>query len=312
MNKFTVAQIEENYKELGLELLAGKAGLGKAIVTPEINRPGLSLTGFFEYFASDRVQIFGKGEWAYLNSLDAEGLANLSSKFFSYNFTCLIFTHGNLPRKEWLDEAEKMSVPVFVTEKSTSIFVTLISQILNRNLAPMKVYHGVLIEIFGIGVLLQGKSGVGKSETALELIERGHRLVADDYVEIRRISESYLVGSCHNAQKHFMEIRGLGILNIQNIFGAGAIKDEVIIELVIHIEESVPGANYDRTGLDEKFETILEVNIPSLTIPVKPGRNIPILLETAAMNHRLKKQGINSAREFSTRIAKLIEEAGDL
>lgn len=304
----SVETIVREHPELQLELLAGEKGVSKKISNSEINRPGLSLTGFFDFFAHDRIQIFGKGEWAYLNSLSEEKVDLIAEKFFSYSLNCIIFTHGSLPQKRIIEMTDMLNIPLFRTPMSTHKFITLISDILNKSLAPRTMRHGVLIEVFGIGILLAGKSGVGKSETALELIERGHRLVADDMVEIRRYSESYLIGTCSDLLRHHMEIRGLGIINIKDIFGVGAVRDRKLIELVINIEEWSPEYDFDRTGLDEEEEEILGVNVPLLRIPIKPGRNIPIIVETAAMNQRLKKMGTHGAREFNSKLSNYIEQ----
>ncbi|MCB1156718.1 MAG: HPr kinase/phosphorylase [Leptospiraceae bacterium] len=297
-----------NTPELNLNLLAGESGLGKKIINSEINRPGLSLTGFFDFFAFDRIQIFGKGEWAYLNSINAEQLEMVSEKFFSYELNSIIFTHGNIPQEIIIQNASKKGIPLFNSNKTTHEFIRLISDFLNKSLAPRTMRHGVLIEVFGLGILLTGKSGVGKSETALELIERGHRLVADDMVEIRRYSENSILGTCSDIIRHHMEIRGLGIVNIKDIFGAGSVREQKYIDLIITIEEWSEESDYDRTGLDEKCEEILGVKIPVLKIPIKPGRNLPIIVETAAMNQRLKKMGNHAAREFNQHISQHMKE----
>lgn len=304
----SVETIVRDHPELELELISGDKGVSKKISNSEINRPGLSLTGFFDFFAHDRIQVFGKGEWAYLNSLSDEKVDIIAEKFFSYSLNCIIFTHGNIPQKKIIEMTETLHIPLFRTPISTHKFITLISDILNKSLAPRTMRHGVLIEVFGIGILLAGKSGVGKSETALELIERGHRLVADDMVEIRRYSESYLIGTCSDLLRHHMEIRGLGIINIKDIFGVGSVRDRKLIELIINIEEWNPEMDFDRTGLDEEKEEILGVKVPLLKIPIKPGRNIPIIVETAAMNERLKKMGTFGAREFNSKLTNYIEQ----
>jgi HPr kinase/phosphorylase len=304
----TVENIYKTHPELSLKLISGEKGISKKISNSEINRPGLSLTGFFDFFAHDRIQIFGKGEWAYLNSLPESKMNSISETFFSYPLSCIIFTHGNQPQKEIINKTEELSIPLFTSSISTHKFITLMSEILNRALAPRTMRHGVLIEVFGIGILLSGKSGVGKSETALELIERGHRLVADDMVEIRRYTESYLIGTCSDILRHHMEIRGLGIINIKDIFGVGSVRDSKLIELIINIEEWDAEADYDRTGLDENYDEIIGVKVPLLKIPIKPGRNIPIIVETAAMNQRLKKMGTNGAKEFNTKLSNYIEQ----
>lgn len=308
----SVQNLMEEHPELELNLLAGTKGLKKKISNSDINRPGLSLTGFFDFFAHDRIQVFGKGEWAYLNTLSEETVRSIGEKFFSYPLNCIIFTHGNHPSTVFLELAEKHETPVFVSSLTTHKLITILSDILNKSLAPRAMRHGVLIEVFGVGILLSGKSGVGKSETALELIERGHRLIADDMVEIRRYSESYLVGSSSDLLRHKMEIRGLGIINIKDIFGIGSVRDNMLIELIINIEEFNPEVYYDRTGLEEEFEIILNIKVPLIRIPVKPGRNIPILVETAAMNQRLKNMGIHGAKEFSERLNALMKFGKEL
>jgi HPr kinase/phosphorylase len=305
----TVETILRDHEDLKLVLVTGDAGLSNRINNAEINRPGLSLTGFFDFFANDRIQIFGKGEWAYLNSLAIDALTEITDKFFQFHLNCIIYTHGNEPQKQFVDMAEKKGIPLFVTPVSTHRFITLISQILDRALAPRTMRHGVLIEVFGIGTLLTGRSGVGKSETALELIERGHRLVADDMVEIRRLSESYLIGSCSDLLRHHMEIRGLGILNIKDLFGVGSVRDHKLIELIINLREWEEEGDYERTGIEQSTEEILGVSVPLIEIPVKPGRNIPIIVETAAMNQRLRKMGKNSAKEFSNKLTNYIQQS---
>ncbi|TGK08712.1 HPr kinase/phosphorylase [Leptospira fluminis] len=297
-----VSNILKDHPELGLKLIAGETGLQNRIHSSEINRPGLSLTGFYESFAHDRIQIFGKGEWAYLISREGDGLNQIASEFFHFHLNCIIFTHGNSAPPIFVEYCNRLNIPLLVSDVSTHKFITLISQILDRSLAPRTMRHGVLIEVFGIGILLSGKSGVGKSETALELIERGHRLVADDMVEIRRLSESYLIGTCSDLLRHHMEIRGLGILNIKDIFGIGSVRDHKLIELIIHLEEWSDEKEFDRTGLENRTEEVLGVLIPLIRLPVRPGRNIPIIVETAAMNQRLKKLGKNAAAEFSQKL----------
>jgi HPr kinase/phosphorylase len=305
----TVETIMKEHDELELEVIAGDKGLGNRISNSEINRPGLSLTGFFDFFAHDRIQVFGKGEWAYLNSLDETQLKHISELFFSYHLNCIVFTHGNPPSPIFVEMCISKDIPLFISKISTHKFITLISQILDRSLAPRTVRHGVLIEVYGIGILLTGKSGVGKSETALELIERGHRLVADDMVEIRRLSESYLIGSCSDLLRHHMEIRGMGIINIKDIFGVGSVRDHKIIELIINLKDWDDTLEFDRTGIDNLTEEILGLQIPFIELPVKPGRNIPIIVETAAMNQRLKKMGKNSAQEFNKKLTQYIKQS---
>ncbi len=304
----TVETIMNDHEELELKLITGEEGISNRISNSEINRPGLSLTGFFDFFAHDRIQVFGKGEWAYLNSLDRDKITHIVELFFNFHLNCIVFTHGNQPSSIFIEKCMNKGIPLFVSSISTHKFITLISQILDRALAPRTVRHGVLIEVYGIGILLTGKSGVGKSETALELIERGHRLVADDMVEIRRLSESYIIGSCSDLLRHHMEIRGMGIINIKDIFGVGSVRDHKIIELIINLKDWIENLEFDRTGLDNLTEEILGLNIPFIELPVKPGRNIPIIVETAAMNQRLKKMGKNSAQEFNKKLTQYIKQ----
>ncbi len=308
----TVESIVKDNEDLNLQFLAGNSGSTNRIGNAEINRPGLSLTGFFDFFANDRIQVFGKGECAYLNSLTDEKLTEICNKFFQFHLNCIVFTHGNPAPELFIQKSNEKGIPLLGTKLATHRFVTIISQVLDRALAPRTMRHGVLIEVFGVGTLLTGRSGVGKSETALELIERGHRLVADDMVEIRRLSESYLIGSCSDLLRHHMEIRGLGILNIKDLFGVGSVRDHKLIELIISLKEWEEQGDYERTGIDQRVEEILAVSIPYVEIPVKPGRNIPIIVETAAMNQRLKKMGKNSAKEFSNKLANYIDHKNSL
>lgn len=303
----TIETIINEHPDLELQLITGNSGIINRITSAEINRPGLTLTGFFDFFANDRIQIFGKGECAYLQTLSHEKLHELTQKFFNYPLKCIIFTHANPPPEEFVAKCKELHIPLLITEVPTHRFVILISQVLDKSLAPRTMRHGVFIEVFGLGILLTGKSGVGKSETALELIERGHRLVADDMVEIRRLSESYLIGTCSDLLRHHMEIRGLGIINVKDIFGIGSVRDQKNLELVINLEDYSNSSNYDRTGMENRTEEILGVKIPKLTIPIKPGRNIPIIVETASMNQRLKKSGKNSAMDFNQKLTREIE-----
>jgi HPr kinase/phosphorylase len=264
--------------------------------------------GFFESFASDRIQVFGRGETAAINQRAAENNFDAIETFFSYQIPCCIFTHGLSPGEDFFRIAEKAECPLLQTELETSEFVIRLIRILSNIFTPQKSIHGVLVEVYGLGILLMGDSGVGKSETALELIERGHRLVADDVVEMHCINGNILMGEGANKIiGHHMEIRGMGIINITHLFGVRAIRDRKQIQLVVLLEEWDSAKNYDRLGNEEQYMEFLGVNIPKLEIPVKPGRNVPIIIEVAAMNERLKKMGYNSSREFNRNILKWIE-----
>jgi len=313
---FTVLDlIDLDLKEqnaLDLKCVAGRSGLGRRLTVPDFNRPGLALAGFFDAFAWEKLQIFGRGESAYLAKLDRENDYASVNKLFSYSVPCCIFTNSLLPSKAFLDAAEAAGCPILVTPLSSSEFSSRVLRILYEIFAPKTTMHGVLVEVFGIGILLIGDSGVGKSETALELIERGHRLVADDVVEIRCVNGSTLMGQGVNKMiGHHMEIRGLGIINITHLFGVGAIRDKKQVQLVCQLEDWNPEKVYDRIGMDELTYEILGVKVPKLEIPVKPGRNIPIIVETAAMNERLKKMGYHSAKEFNQNVMRWLESENE-
>jgi HPr kinase/phosphorylase len=267
-----------------------------------------AIMGFFEEFASQRIQLFGRGEAAYLRKLESKGETGTIEEMFKHPMPCCIFTHNLTPHKEFFEIAEKAQCPILQTDLGSAEFSTRIMRILSRIFSPRQSVHGVLVEVYGLGILLQGDSGVGKSETALELIHRGHRLVADDVVEINCIFGNTLMGAGANKIiGHHMEIRGPGILNITHLFGVRAIRDRIEIQLVVQLEEWDSDKNYDRLGAEDKKIELLGVNIPELLVPVKPGRNIPIIIETAAMNERLKSMGYHAAREFNKNIIKWIE-----
>jgi HPr kinase/phosphorylase len=302
--KIFIRDFKDNQSKIDLQLVlvGGKEGLGKEVTVGDINRPGLGLAGFFDFFAFDRIQIFGLGETAFLRQLSNERKKEIYGKFFSFDVLCCIFTHNELPDEMFLEFVNAYKVPTFVTRHRTTRFISLLTHVIEEFFSPMVVIHGTLADVFGVGVLLMGKSGVGKSECALELVERGHRLVADDIVEIRKIDESLLMGSGSDIIRHHMEIRGLGIINVREIFGIRSVRNRKRIELVVLLEEWDNTQEYDRLGIDENKHTILEIDVPFVTVPVRPGRNIPIIVETAALNQRLKKVGVFSARELDNRI----------
>lgn len=264
----------------------------------EVNRPGLQLAGHYEFFDSERVQILGKSEESYLSELEYEKLEVCLDSFFSRTPPMVIVSRGLDIPSRMRDYAEKYSVPLLRTEDSTSNFLSSLIAFLNVQLAPRITRHGVLVEVYGEGVLLLGESGVGKSETAIELVKRGHRLIADDAVELRRVSSKSLVGSSPENIRHFIELRGIGIINASRIFGAGAVKLTEKIDMIIKLEPWDAEKVYDRMGLDDEKTEILGINIPSLTIPVKPGRNLAVIIEVAAMNNRQKKMGYNAAHDL--------------
>ncbi|MFP4152862.1 MAG: HPr(Ser) kinase/phosphatase [Alkalispirochaeta sp.] len=312
MDQFTVLDLLDldlkEHNDLGLSCIIGRQGLLRPIPVPDLNRPGLALSGFFDNFGFRRIQIFGRGEHSYLLKLEKESSTETIEELFRRNVPCCVFTHALTPTADFTALANEANTPVLQTELETSEFVMRLIRALGNVFAAKQTIHGTLIEVFGIGVLILGDSGVGKSEAALELIERGHRLVADDAVEIRRVAGNILLGRGSNpALGHHMEIRGLGIINITHLFGVGSIRDEKQIQLICQLEVWDSKKAYDRIGAEERTWEILGVGTPYLEIPVKPGRNVPIIIETAAMNERLKKMGYYSAREFNQTVMRWLD-----
>ena len=307
-NKFTVT-LQQIIDELKLEQLYMPRPAEEVLISEnEVNRPGLQLMNFYEYFNPERIQILGKTEFAYLASIGEEKRTDIIAKLFSTKIPALIITRELECFPELLTLAEKEQIPVLRSKDSTSNFVAALITFLNLNLAPRITRHGVLIEIYGEGVLILGESGVGKSETAIELVKRGHRLVADDAVEIRKVSNISLVGTSPDNIRHFLELRGIGIINARRLFGVGAVKVTEKIDLVVELEIWNPEKLYDRMGIDNEYVSILGVNVPLATIPVKPGRNLAVILEVAAMNNRQKKMGYNAAHELLDRLG--MEQSG--
>ncbi|GMO26431.1 MAG: HPr(Ser) kinase/phosphatase [Termitinemataceae bacterium] len=310
--RFTVLDLIDldlkEHNSLNLRCVFGRRGLSREINVPELNRPGLALSGYFEVFANNRVQVFGRGEVAYLAKLESDGNTKTIKTLFTHEIPCCVFTCGSKPSGFFVEEAEKTGCAILVTNLDTTEFVVRLLRILTTIFAPQKSIHGVLVEVYGWGVLMLGNSGVGKSETALELIKSGHRLVADDVVKISCINGNSLIGTGANKIiAHHMEIRGVGVINITHQFGISAISDRQQIQLVVELEEWNPAKNYDRLGTKDEYLDILGINIRKLTIPVKPGRNTCIIIETAVMNERLKNMGYNASKEFQRNILKWIE-----
>jgi len=296
--------------DLQIRLVAGSSGIDREIRVGDINRPGLTLAGFYDFFAYDRIQIFGLGESAFLRQLSETQKRSVLEKFFSYEVLCCIFTHDEEPDRIFLEFADMHGVPVFVTKKDTTKFTSSLVYLLNEAFAPTVTLHGTFVDVYGIGVLLIGKSGVGKSECGLELVERGHRFISDDVVQIKRVDEQILMGSGSPLLKHHMEIRGLGIINVKDIFGIRSVRDRKRVELVVMMEEWDNNKQYDRLGLEETTHGILDIQVPSIMVPVRPGRNIPIIVETAALNQRLKKLGIFTARELDRNLQESLKREG--
>lgn len=273
------------------------------IATYHFSRPGLQLAGFYEHFSAERVQVMGEQEIAYLCSLDEKTRMERLDKFFSCDFPCLVLTRARI-LDEVLTMAKKYDRLVLESPLRTTGFVNELSIYLNEVLAPSVVMHGVLVDIYGVGVLIVGKSGVGKSENALELVQRGHRLVADDAVQIKRVSDR-LIGSAPQTTRHFMEIRGIGIIDVKSMYGAGAIREEKVVDLVVQLEDWDETKNYDRYGDEEHYYDLLQMQLPLNVIPVKPGRNLSIILEVCAKNYRLKTMGIHALEELSKRLEEM-------
>ena len=274
----------------------------KRINTPDINRPALQLTGYLEHFENERVQIIGYVEFTYLLHLEREEKIKAFERFVSSKIACVIFSTKTEPDEEMIALAEKYDVPVLVTKQTTSTFMAEIIRWLNVQLAPCISIHGVLVDVYGEGVLIMGESGIGKSEAALELIKRGHRLVSDDVVEIRRVSDVTLVGSAPDITRHFIELRGIGIIDVKTLFGVESVKDTQSIDLVIKLEEWNKDKEYDRLGMEEEYTEFLGNRVVCHSVPIRPGRNLAVIVESAAVNHRQKKMGYNAAQELYRRV----------
>ena len=277
------------------------------IITPEVNRPGLALAGFYEIFEQDRIQLIGKAETHYLQSLEPSTKRVMLQKFVDAKPVAILYTTGLPVDDAVIERARKQQVPVLRTNIKTSPIMASLIASLNNHLAPRITRHGGLVEVYGEGMLLLGDSGIGKSETAIELVKRGHRLIADDAVEIKRVSDKTLVGSAPEIIRHYIELRGIGIVDVRRLFGISSVKNTERIDLVIQLENWVEGKMYDRMGMDEEKVNILGIEVPSITVPVRPGRNLAIILEIAAMNNRQKKMGYNTAEEFNK---KLMQQMG--
>ena len=296
---------DRHAKRLGLELLAGKLGLKRKIQVPEAHRPGLSLSGYLKSHAGKRILIFGKVEMEYLRDLDPQVRIERLESILSTPTPAVILARRYRPPKELRLLCDKHNIPLFRTNLSTMNLLSKLSIMLTEEFSPSVSCHGTLVEIFGVGVLIQGDSAVGKSEAALGLIERGHRLISDDIVKVKKKEGSYLEGSGVALTRHHMEIRGIGIINVANLYGAVCVRNQKSIDIVVRLEVWDDDHFYDRVGLDEKVTTILDVKLPYLVLPVKPGRDVVLLLETIALNHRLKEMGYNSAQEFSSKVLEL-------
>lgn len=305
--------LEKLIKDVKLEVMyLSKDAKEILITTNELNRPGLQLCGFYGGFDEDRLQIFGLSEFAFMDSLTSEQLEATIGEFFTHSMPAVLITNNKEVPDCMLQAAMNKQVPILRTKSSTSELISSLISILNVELAPRITRHGVLVEVYGEGILIMGESGVGKSETAIELIKRGHRIVADDAVEIRRVSDRTLVGSSPDNIRHFMELRGIGIINARRIFGMGSVKVSEKVDIVVQLEAWDQNKVYDRMGMENQYINILGLNIPSVTIPVKPGRNLAVIIEVAAMNNRQKKLGYNAAQELLHNLGMLSESTNTL
>ena len=301
----TTRDVMEEFK---LTLVGGEEGIGRTIVTSDISRPGLEMAGYFTHYPANRVQLLGTTELSFFEMLPDTVKLERMRKLCSPSTPAVIISRGIDVPQQLIDAANEHQVPVLSTSMTTTRFSSRLTNYLESKLAPMTAVHGVLVDVYGIGILLTGKSGVGKSETALELVKKGHRLVADDCVEIRQEAENLLIGDPPPLLEHLLEIRGVGIIDIMTLFGASAVRRNKRISLVIDLEIWDPTKMYDRLGLDEQKMKIIDTELTKLVIPVQPGRNIAVIIEVAAMNYRLKRMGVNAAEEFSRRLDAMIAD----
>ena len=275
---------------------------GGRITVPETNRPGLPLTGYFEHFANERIQVIGFVEYTWLQHLDREARQEAFGNFLAKKVPCVIFTTQVLPGEELLEMSRRYQTPTFSTDKTTSSFTAELTRWLRVQLAPTISIHGVLVDVFGEGVLIMGESGIGKSEAALELLKRGHRLISDDVVQISKVSDVTLVGTSPDMTRHFIELRGIGILDVKMLFGIESVENTHSIDLVIRLEEWDKDRVYDRFGMEDEYTEFLGNRVKCHSLPIRPGRNVAIIVETAAINHRQKKMGYNAAEELYKRV----------
>ncbi|MDG0793041.1 HPr(Ser) kinase/phosphatase [Cohnella ginsengisoli] len=301
-------KVSELVQQFQLEVVAGSEGMRRTIVTDDLNRPGLEMAGYYDYYPAERTQILGKTELAFLEKLTSDERLERMRQICAEETPCIIITRGLEVPDELIQVAEERHFPVLRSTTATTTLLSRITNFLEKKLAPTTTIHGVLVDVYGMGMLITGGSGIGKSETALELVKRGHRLVADDAVEIRQTADNYLYGSAPELIQHLLEIRGLGILNVMTLFGAGAVRNSKQIGLVIKLENWQQDKQYDRLGLDEETTRIIDTDVPLVTVPVRPGRNLAVILEVAAMNFRLKRMGYNAALQFTNKLTEAIAD----
>lgn len=299
--------LESKGNEWGLELISGEAGLDREIATFELNRPGLALAGYYDVFSTERIQLIGLTETSYLKSLTPADRTTRLRRTLEFPIPCVIITTSLEVIPEMKEMMAELGLPLLRTSHITSPFQAELGQFLERRLAPRWVVHGVMVEVFGLGVLIQGMSGVGKSECGLELVERGHRLVADDIVMMRRVSRGRLFGSASTHLMYHMEIRGIGIIDIERLFGVRSVRDEIDLALIVELEKWDPAKEYERLGMTENAVDLFDCQVPKVILPVEPGRNLAQLVEIAALMQRLRSQGVNVADDLNTRVQALIQ-----
>jgi HPr kinase/phosphorylase len=307
----TVLQGLADSRALDLEVLGGATGLARRITTPHPQKTGLALSGFDAYLRAGRVLVFGESEIRYLETLTSQDRQAALRRIFDHDLPCLVITGGFPAPSEAIEEADRAAVPLLRTSASTPDGVARLSAVLDSHLAARCVVHGVLMDILGLGVLILGESGIGKSECALDLVVRGHRLVADDVVDLRCRAGSFIIGTCPELTRHHMEIRGLGLINVQDLFGVASTRASERVELVVRMERWEHGREYDRLGIDDEFHDLLGVRIPMIRMPVAPGRNVAILVEVAARNHLLRSRGHHAARRLVDRLNQQLGAAAD-
>ncbi|WP_042168852.1 HPr(Ser) kinase/phosphatase [Paenibacillus gorillae] len=306
--KVKVSQLVQHFS---LEIISGEDGLKRSITVDDLYRPGLEMAGYFDYHPSERVQLLGKTELTFLSTLSTEERKYRLAQLCHDDTPCIIITRGMEAPAELIEHSNSAQIPVLRSNTATTILFSRITDFLEKKLAPTATIHGVLVDVYGVGMLITGGSGIGKSETALELVKRGHRLVADDAVEIRQTSDNQLHGSAPELIRHLLEIRGLGIINVMTLFGAGAVRNTKRISLVIKLENWQQDKQYDRLGLDEEKTRIIDTDVTLVTVPVRPGRNLAVIIEVAAMNFRLKRMGYNAALQFTNKLTETIAEDAD-
>ncbi len=303
--KVKVSELVNHFK---MEVVAGTGGLKRNITVPDLYRPGLEMAGYFTYYPSERVQILGRTELSFFQTLSEDEKSERAKQLFDDVTPCICISRNLEVPLEICAAAEKAGIPVLRSPIATTILSSRITGFLENDLAPRTTVHGVLVDVYGIGVLIMGSSGIGKSETALELVKRGHRLIADDAVEIRQTTDHILFGVAPELIKHLLEIRGVGIINVMTLFGAGAVRNEKRVTVIVRLENWQPDKSYDRLGIDEETTKILDTSIPQVTIPVRPGRNLAVIIEVAAMNYRLKRMGYNAALQFANKLTETMNE----